>query len=265
MKKNAGIFKSNFIVGNTLSPTEFWRVFIILFCTSHRQQGRQAVVAEGIINRAGGYDLDFVVDDVGNILVRIPATPALGYLPVRCLHSRIAAPYVSDTSLDGTTPVELLPVENNILKAKGSNFGAVSAVACSAMLMFVTDSAIPHGPLELLFTGLEGINSFDRNQLTAKQVIDLNSTSEGILFIPNDYRFSSLNHLVEKAQIAYDNAFEAGLPDLVSIPGDVEVMKDVEYLSIGATIGDENTINEWVNVQSIRQLIKLLKCLVTMP
>ncbi len=86
-----------------------------------------------------------------------------------------------------TDPIRTV-VTDGFLSAKGTTLGADDGVAVAIMLALLTDRNLSAPRLECLFTsdeevGLVGAKAFDCSQITARQLINLDSECEGVATI----------------------------------------------------------------------------------
>jgi dipeptidase D len=73
-----------------------------------------------------------------------------------------------------------LDVDGEWVKATGTTLGADNGVGIAAMMAFVEDGSLPHGPLQLLMTvaeevGLEGANGLDPSLVDGRILVNLDS------------------------------------------------------------------------------------------
>ena len=70
------------------------------------------------------------------------------------------------------------------MRADGTTLGADNGIGVAAALAVADDPAIPHGPLELLFTvseeqGLDGAKALDASLVSGRMLVNLDGTSDG--------------------------------------------------------------------------------------
>lgn len=126
--------------------------------------------------------LNYVRDEMNNLLIRVPATE--GYEDVQ--------PYLLQSHMDMVAAVDegvefdflhepiQLQVVGNELRAVGTTLGADDAGGIAAMLSFVDDPSVKHPELELLFTvqeetGMNGIRCFDFSQIKSRRMVNFDS------------------------------------------------------------------------------------------
>ena len=150
--------------------------------------------------------LETIVDKVGNVLIKKPATQGMEDKPQVTLQSHIdmVCDKLAGHEIDFLNdPIESYIIsdeeaaalaENEAekdggwLKARGTTLGADDGIGCAMELAILDADDIPHGPLECLFTvdeetGLTGANNLEAKMLSSKILINLDSEDEGVFFV----------------------------------------------------------------------------------
>ena len=141
-----------------------------------------------LVNFAKERGLECYSDEVGNVLINLPATPDKAELPAVLLqgHTDMVceknAGVVHDFMND---PLELY-VEDGWLRAKGTTLGADNGVAVAAMLALLDGASESHRALQCLFTvseevGLDGAKAFDYSRIYARKMINMDSADEKLI------------------------------------------------------------------------------------
>ncbi len=151
-----------------------------------RCSGNEDKIREYIINFAKEKGLEYEVDEVGNIVVRKPATPGKENSPGVILqgHIDMVCEKNSDVEFDfGKEPIKIKR-EGEWITADGTTLGADNGIGVAAALAVLEDKSIIHGPLEALFTvdeerGLTGAASIKPDFLKGKILLNLDSEDEG--------------------------------------------------------------------------------------
>lgn len=142
------------------------------------------------------------VDDVGNVIVYVPATA--GYETHETVIIQNHMDMVTDATPDrninfNTDPIVTIK-EGDWIKADRTTLGADNGIGCAASLALMEDKTISHPPLELLFTideetGLKGAWGVDAAHLKGKKMLNLDTEEWGSLYIGCaggiDYEFKS--------------------------------------------------------------------------
>ena len=84
-------------------------------------------------------------------------------------------------------PIETI-IDGDWVKANGTTLGADNGVGVALSLACLIDDSFQHGPLEALFTydeetGMTGANAIEEGFMTGKVLINLDSETEGQIFI----------------------------------------------------------------------------------
>ncbi|MBU0551499.1 aminoacyl-histidine dipeptidase [Myxococcota bacterium] len=172
-----------------LEPKRFWDHFYAL-TQIPRCSGDEAAVSAHVQGWAAALGFACEIDEVGNVLVRVPATPGhegaeitalQGHLDMVCeKHSTHQHDFATD-------PLRLLRAGEWIV-AEGTSLGADNGVAIAAAMAVAEDPEAVHGPLELLFTvdeerGLVGAFNLKGGWLKATRLLNLDTEEEGSLYI----------------------------------------------------------------------------------
>ena len=145
---------------------------------------------EYILQEAAQLKLKAHTDEVGNVIVYVPATK--GYEDHETVIIQNHMDMVTDATPDrhinfNTDPIITLR-EGDWIKADRTTLGADNGIGCAAALSLMNDSSLAHPPLELLFTideetGLKGAWGVDASYLKGKKMINLDTEEWGSLYI----------------------------------------------------------------------------------
>ncbi|MBI9032225.1 aminoacyl-histidine dipeptidase [bacterium] len=130
------------------------------------------------------------MDQVRNVLIRVPATSGYEDKPVVTLQGHMDMVCVKDLEIEHDffkDPITMR-VEDGWLKANGTTLGADNGIALAIAMYLATDKEAQHGPLELLFTvdeetGLTGAAALKENWLKGKYLLNIDSEDEGVFTI----------------------------------------------------------------------------------
>ncbi len=135
-------------------------------------------------------NLETLVDETGNVLIRKGATP--GYEDRDCIILQSHMDMVCDKLIDKEIDFMNDPIETYVngewLKARGTTLGADDGIGCAIELAILDSNTIEHGPIECLFTrdeetGLTGAAGLKAGFMTGKMLINLDSEDEGQIFV----------------------------------------------------------------------------------
>lgn len=147
------------------------------------------------------------VDEVGNVIVYVPATS--GYENHETVIIQNHMDMVTDATPDRQIDFNRDPIvtikEGEWIKADRTTLGADNGIGCAAALALMEDKSLQHPALELLFTideetGLKGAWGVDASHLKGKKMLNLDTEEWGSLYIGCaggiDYEFKAKSTLV---------------------------------------------------------------------
>ena len=136
------------------------------------------------------HHLETLVDEVGNVLIRKPATPGYENRETVILqsHMDMVCEKLVDLDFNFHTDAIQTYVDGDWLKAKGTTLGADDGIGDAIQLAILDSDDIEHGPIECLFTrdeetGLTGAHGLQAGLMTGKLLINLDSEDEGQIFV----------------------------------------------------------------------------------
>lgn len=136
------------------------------------------------------HHLETLVDEVGNVLIRKPATPGYENHETVILqsHMDMVCEKLVDLDFNFHTDAIQTYVDGDWLKAKGTTLGADDGIGDAIQLAILDSDDIEHGPIECLFTrdeetGLTGAHGLQAGFMTGKLLINLDSEDEGQIFV----------------------------------------------------------------------------------
>ena len=136
------------------------------------------------------HNLETLVDETGNVLIRKPATP--GYENAETIilqsHMDMVCDKLVDVDFDFHKDAIQTYIDGEWLKAKGTTLGADDGIGCAIELAILDSDDIEHGPIECVFTrdeetGLTGAHGMKAGFMTGKMLINLDSEDEGLIFV----------------------------------------------------------------------------------
>ena len=160
-----------------LRPESVWR-YVELLSSMNRGSGEEDRAMQLVSTSANDLSLGFDSDPKKWILVRKPATQGMEAKPMLCLQSHLDMVCVPKGR--NWNEGVVLVREGKFIRADGTSLGADNGIGVAIMLALMTDTDIPHGPLEFLFTcdeerGLKGAKAVPRGLLNSKILINLDS------------------------------------------------------------------------------------------
>ncbi|MCO7263445.1 beta-Ala-His dipeptidase [Dickeya zeae] len=172
-----------------LSPQPLWDIFAKICSIPHPSYHEEALAAY-ILSWAKERGLHTERDQVGNILLRKPATPGMeNRKPVVIqAHLDMVPQKNNDTVHDFTTDPIQPYVDGEWIKARGTTLGADNGIGMASALAVLSDDSVEHGPLEVLLTmteeaGMDGAFGLQPNWLQGDILINTDSEEEGEVYM----------------------------------------------------------------------------------
>ena len=134
--------------------------------------------------------LETIVDHIGNVIIKKPATKGLEDRPIVVLQSHLDMVHQknNDTNFDfDSQGIEML-VKGDWVKANGTTLGADNGIGVAAIMALLSSTDIPHPQLEALFTideetGMTGALELKGGLLSAKYMLNLDTEDDNELTI----------------------------------------------------------------------------------
>ena len=172
-----------------LAPQNVWKHFYSL-TQIPRPSGHMEQITEFLISFGKSLGLESFVDEVGNVIIRKPATPGMENRKGVILqaHMDMVPQKNNDTVHDFTKdPIETY-IDGDWVKAKGTTLGADNGMGVAAIMAVLEAKDLKHGPLEALITkdeetGMYGAFGLKPGTLKGEILLNLDSEDEGELYI----------------------------------------------------------------------------------
>ncbi len=172
-----------------LEPKALWNYFDMICSIPHPSKKEEKIV-EAVIEFAKTNNLEYVKDEVGNIIIRKPATK--GYENRKGIilqaHLDMVPQKNSDTVHDFEKDPILPYIDGEWVRAKGTTLGADNGIGVAAALAVLADKDMVHGPVEALLTideetGMTGAFGLKPGYLKGDILMNLDSETEGELYV----------------------------------------------------------------------------------
>jgi dipeptidase D len=172
-----------------LEPKEVWGYFYEL-TQIPRPSKKEQKAADFVRDFGRSLGLETIVDSVGNILIRKPATHGMENCKGVILQSHLDM--VPQKNIDKVHDFEKDPIETLIdgewVTANGTTLGADNGMGVAAAMAVLASKNIKHGPIEALFTideetGMTGAFGLKTGLLKGDILINLDSEDEGELYV----------------------------------------------------------------------------------
>ncbi len=174
---------------DTLQPQEVFAQFKPILSVP-RPSKKEAKISKYLYDWGVARGFETIQDEVGNIIIRKPATKGMEDRKMVCLqaHMDMVCEKNSDKTFNFETDAIETFVEDGWLKAKGTTLGADDGIGVATALAILDSKTIAHPDLECLFTideetGLTGAMALSDSVLKSTILINLDSEDEGEMFI----------------------------------------------------------------------------------
>lgn len=154
-----------------------------------RPSKKEEKIRKYILDFAAAHGIEAHADEIGNVILRKPATPGHENAPTVILQGHMDMVCESnDKSFDfNTMPIKTI-VDGEWVKADGTTLGADNGIGVAASLAILTDKELVHGPLEVLITmdeetGMTGANNLQKGELKGSILINLDSEDDAEVFV----------------------------------------------------------------------------------
>lgn len=172
-----------------LQPQGLWSNFYDL-TQIPRPSGQKEKVSAFLANYGRSLGLETIVDGIGNVIIRKPASPGYENHPGVILqgHMDMVPQKNNDTVFDfATDPIEAY-IDGEWVTAKGTTLGADNGIGVAAAMAILADKNVVHPPLEVLVTvdeetGMYGAFALEGGLLQGKTLLNLDSEAEGELYV----------------------------------------------------------------------------------
>ncbi len=155
-----------------------------------RPSKKEEKIVQYLIDFARERGLEYKVDEVGNVVIRKPATKGMENRKPVVLQAHVDMVTEKDTNVEHDferDPIQAY-VDGDWVKSKGTTLGADDGIGVATILAILDSDDIPHPPLEGLFTideetGLTGAFALKEGFFDGKILINLDSEDWGEIFI----------------------------------------------------------------------------------
>lgn len=172
-----------------LVPNLLWECFNELTQIPRPSKNEEKAIAH-VVAFGQKLGLETYRDEVGNVIIRKPATPGMENRKGIVLQGHIdMVPQKNSDKQHNfdTDPIETL-IDNGWVKANGTTLGADNGIGVAAALAVLKADNLVHGPLEVLVTmdeeaGMTGANCLKPGILKGDILLNMDSEDEGELYV----------------------------------------------------------------------------------
>jgi dipeptidase D len=172
-----------------LEPAQMWQYFADLNAVPRPSKKEERVI-QFIKSFGEGLNLPTSVDEVGNVLIKKPATKGMEKKATVVLQSHLDMVHQknNDTAFDFDTQGIDMYIDGDWVRAKGTTLGADNGIGVASIMTLLASKTIPHPPLEALFTideetGMTGALAFKGGLLSGNIMLNLDTEEDNELTI----------------------------------------------------------------------------------
>lgn len=172
-----------------LHPKPLWKHFAQL-CEIPRPSKHEDKVVAHIVEFAKNRDLDVKLDEIGNIIIKKPATPGMEDRKTLALQSHVdmVPQKNADSDHDFLNDPIRPQIDGEWVTATGTTLGADNGIGVAAILALLESTDIPHPALEALLTideeaGMTGAKHLQPGLFEAELLLNLDTEDEGELYV----------------------------------------------------------------------------------
>ncbi|MGE8512509.1 MAG: aminoacyl-histidine dipeptidase [Chryseobacterium culicis] len=169
---------------SNIEPQIIWKNFSKLNAVPRPSKKEEKVIAfiKGFGENLG---LETTVDEVGNVIIKKPATAGMENRKSIVLQSHLdmVCQKNNDVNFDFETEGIKMEIDGDWVKAKGTTLGADNGLGVATIMSILESSDIPHPVLEALFTideetGMTGALGLKPGQLTGQILLNLDTEED---------------------------------------------------------------------------------------
>ncbi len=172
-----------------LEPKKLWENFYKLTQVPRPSKHEDAIQAF-MMGWCEEHGLETFKDEVGNIIVKKPATPGMEGRKGVILQAHLDMVPQKNSGTNHnfeTDPIQTF-IEGDWVKAKGTTLGSDNGIGAAAAMAVLESKDLEHGPVEALFTsdeetGMTGANGLKPGLIDGDILMNLDSEDEGELYI----------------------------------------------------------------------------------
>ena len=167
-----------------LEPKQLWNIFHDITQIPHPSKKEKKIV-EYVVKFGKDHKLETIVDKVGNVIIRKPATKGMEKRKGVILQTHLDM--VPQKNNDKKHDFEKDPIQTIIdgewVKANGTTLGSDNGIGVAAALAVLASKDVQHGPMEALFTideetGMTGVFGLKKGLLKGDILMNLDSEDE---------------------------------------------------------------------------------------
>ncbi len=168
----------------SLAPNNLWNKFADLNEVPRPSKKEERVI-EFIKNFGNKLNLETIVDKVGNVIIKKPATSGMENKKAVVLQSHLDMVHQknNDTRFDFDTQGIEMYVDGDWVRAKGTTLGADNGLGVATIMAILESDSIQHPSLEALFTideetGMTGAKGLEPGLLKGEILLNLDTEED---------------------------------------------------------------------------------------
>ncbi len=172
-----------------LEPKSVYRFFEEL-CRIPHGSGNTKAASDWAANFAKERGLAYRQDAMGNVVIWKAASPGYEDHPTAMLQGHLDMVCVKDNGVEHDFEKEPLDlyIDGDWVKARGTSLGSDDGIAVAMAMAVLDDDAIPHPPIEAVFTvdeevGMPGAIGLDGSDLKSRYLLNIDSEVEKVLTV----------------------------------------------------------------------------------
>jgi dipeptidase D len=167
-----------------LDPKDLWNNFADLNAVPRGSKKEDRVV-QFMMDFGQSLGLDSIVDPVGNVIIKKPASPGMEQRKTVVMQSHLDMVHQknSDTEFDFDSEGIRMMIDGDWVKAEGTTLGADNGLGVAAIMSVLASDTIKHPPLEALFTideetGMTGAMGLQAGYLDGEILLNLDTEED---------------------------------------------------------------------------------------
>ncbi len=172
-----------------LEPKKLWNNFYDL-TQIPRPSGQKKEVGDFLVNFGKSLGLETLQDEIGNVLVRKPATPGMENRKAVILQAHMDMVPQKNRGVDHDfekDPIETI-IEGDWVRANQTTLGADNGIGVAAAMAVLQSTDLPHPDVEMFITvdeenGMHGAFGLQPNFLKGEILMNLDSEEDGELCV----------------------------------------------------------------------------------
>jgi len=167
-----------------LEPTALWNNFADLNAVPRGSKKEERVI-EFMVDFGKKLNLETVVDPVGNVIIKKPASKGMETRKTVVMQSHLDMVHQknADTNFDFDTEGIKMKIDGDWVKAEGTTLGADNGLGVAAIMSVLASTNIQHPAIEALFTideetGMTGAKGLEEGYLDGEILLNLDTEED---------------------------------------------------------------------------------------